>query len=234
MPQDFLPRREDDLLVWSANFAQHIQPDPLALGLTSAQCAAYQAKHDAFAALYREANEPRTRTHPVITAKDESREALLAEARLLGRIIRAHPGVTAQQRINLGLSAPPGKGTAIAPPEKAPVLHVEAVIGRALRVRVRDAESPTKRGKPRGVANVVIFSVIADEPPASLDGWSLHTSIGRTKVDLTFGGHVAPGAKVWLAAAWTTARGLHGPVSTPVPAIIGIGGPAITGLKLAA
>jgi hypothetical protein len=112
-------------------------------------------------------------------------------------------------------------------------LQVLGVSGRTVRVRLCDAVAAENRGKPRGVASVVILSAVADRPPVGTAGWTLHATSGRTRVDLTFGADVSPGTKVWVTAAWVNARG-RGPGAAPAPAIIGIAGPLFGRLALAA
>jgi hypothetical protein len=234
MPRDFLPRPEAELLGWSSNFLRQILADGAALGLSPVQCAAYQAKHEALAALSRTSHDPATRTAPVNRAKSEARAVLEAQARLLARIIRANPNVTASQRSDLRLSAPLGKGSRIPRPATAPRVEVLGVSGRTVRVQLSDTGAPDNRGKPRGVASAVILSFIGDQPPAGRAGWTLQDTSGRTRVGVTFGSDVEPGTKVWITAAWLNPRGQRGPGATPAPAIIGIAGPALASLALAA
>lgn len=235
MPRDFYPHREAEIVTWSANFRDKIVAEPGEYSLSEAQAAQYSVKHDAFAALYRTANEPATRTRPIIEGKEDVRVALEAEARLLARIIRAAPQVTAEQRINLGLSAPrTGRGTPIGAPDRAPSAYIVSIMGRTVRLRLRDAAAPANRGKPRGALSAAIFVYVGDEPPASRADWSLQCHATRTTVDVTFGPDVEPGTKVYLAACWLSPRGQSGPVSTPLPAYVGYAGPALGGLARAA
>src|SRR5688500_14323032 len=128
MPRDFFPRPEGEILAWSTNFRDQIVAAPGDFSLSEAQAQQYSEKHDAFAAAYRAASEPATRTRSNVCGKSEARAALEAEARLLARIVRAAPNVTAQQRYDLGLSAPrTGGGTRIGAPASAPSAHVVSV-----------------------------------------------------------------------------------------------------------
>ena len=235
MPRDFFPRPEGEILAWSSNFRDQIVAAPGDFSLSEAQAQQYSEKHDAFAAAYRAASEPATRTRSNVFAKSGARVALEAEARQLARIVRAAPNVTAQQRYDLGLSAPrTGGGTRIGAPASAPSAHVVSVSGRTVRLRLRDADAPDNRGKPRGVASAAILTFAGDEPPLLRSGWTLNRHATRTTVDVTFGADVAPGTKVYVAACWLNPRGQAGPLSTPQIAYLGYAGPSLGILARAA
>ena len=94
-------------------------------------------------------------------------------------------------------------------------MRVEAVSGQpTLRVRVRDPAA-AGTGKPRGVAGVMLYSAVGEEPPAELSGWLFHRCASRTRVDLALPAGLPPGSKVWVTAQWFNPTGQRGPAARP-------------------
>jgi hypothetical protein len=218
---DFLPSREADLLAWSANFDSQINspPGPAQFGLTVAQANAYTALHHAFVAGYTAANNANTNSRATIGAKDDAKRALKASARMLARLIRATPGVTSDQRLQLGLTVPDRHLTPVARPSDPPIVIILPSIGRTIRIRLRDKESPTRRGKPPGIAGAAIMSCVARDDdnslPARQADWTFHGNATRHFFDVNFDSEVPAGAKIWIVASWYNTRGQLGPTSTP-------------------
>jgi hypothetical protein len=86
----------------------------------AAQATAYGALHDAFVAAYTAANSDATRTPSAIITKDDARVALVANARMLARIVQATPSVTNTQKSDLGLTVRVVEPGPIPPPAAAP------------------------------------------------------------------------------------------------------------------
>jgi hypothetical protein len=229
---DFLPSREADLLNWSANFRDQIVADPVQFGLTAAQAVQYTVLHDAFDIAYATAVSPQTNSRANIVVKNTAKAALKANARALARLVRATPGITNGQRSILGLNVPDrSPGTAVPVPEQSPLVEVVQVIGRTVRVRVRDRESLQRRGKPRGCAGAAVFSAVGDLPPAKFADWSFQATITRPVANVHFNPDVPAGSKVWIMAFWYNTRGARGPASTPMYTRVGDG---VSMLRMAA
>jgi hypothetical protein len=102
-------------------------------------------------------------------------------------------------------------------PEHAPELAISAVIGRRVELKLIDAESGDRRGKPEGVFGATIFYCVADhEPPEALDQWTLFATVTRPYVDLDIPTAIAAGSKVWLTACWINTKAQPGPISAAV------------------
>jgi hypothetical protein len=155
---DFLPSRDGLLVTWSVNFKTKITATPTVYALTAAQATAYGLKHDAYAAAYQTAKDPSTRTPSSVLAKDVAKKNLETEARMLARIVQAAPAVTNQQRSDLGLTVRDVEPSPIDRPAFAPEGAIVSVTGRSVRIRYRDAQEPSRRGKPNGCAGLAVFS----------------------------------------------------------------------------
>lgn len=205
----FAPTRESDLLAWSRNFNTLIAADPAAYGLDAAQAVAYGVLHDAFAAAYGTASNPRTNSKANVNAKNVARLNLLGNAngaRALVRIVQAFPGMTDDVRGQLGLRIADTEPSAIAAPGDGPELMVVATVGRVVKVRLRDRASVERRGKPIGAIGATVLYYVGEQPPASLSQWGFALNASRTIVDVIAPPEVEAGAKMWLTAFWFNAR----------------------------
>jgi len=108
------------LMVGSNNFAALISNDPEKYGLTADDVSAFNVVNDAWQAALRLAEPTGTRTKALVCAKNEARAAMCKMAALLTQRINGHPGLTDQDRTELGISVrkkpsplgPPGTPTA--------------------------------------------------------------------------------------------------------------------------
>jgi hypothetical protein len=216
---DFIPGRETELLAWSRNFSAQISSDPTSVGLSVAQAASYAAAHLAYSTALATATDPTTRTRGAVAAKKDARDFLESQARDLARIVNSFPGITNQQRLDLGLRPRKGTASPIHPPTDAPVMHVIATNGRTLQVRLSAVDS-NRRAKPDGAAGASIFSALGPTPPADPAGWRFHGSTTRTRAYVAFDASVPAGSQVWLMASWFNPRSQAGPTSTPITAYI--------------
>lgn len=217
MPVDYLPSREAELIQWSRNFDSFITADPPAYGLDAAQAAAYNTLHLAFEAALQAAANSATRTHPVILAKNDAKEALIAEARRLVNIIQAFPGTTNQERGDLQITVRDTEPTPVPIPGDAPTIELLSVKGRTLQVRLRDVQNPDRRGKPDGVDGASVFYYVGEEvPPSEPDQWKFFGSTTRTLIDIECPTSVPPGSKVWVTAFWYNSKAQSGPASPAV------------------
>ena len=223
MAARFPPGREADLVTFTQQFKAKITATPTAYSLTAAQATAYAAKSDDFIAKWNVVQDPATRTRTNTSLKDVAKAALLAELRMLVKIIQNAPATTNAMRIELGIPQRATEPTPIPPPAAAPLLEVVKVYGRQITVRLKDAVGD-RRGKPQGCAGATLFSFVGAEPPASGAGWRAEGNVTRGTIIVEFAATVPAGAKVWFTAIWYSQRGLTGPACTPVQSGIGYEG----------
>src|SRR2546421_445705 len=146
MPRDFFPRPEAKILLWTANFAQQINSDPGAYGLSDAQAAHYLATQEAFASAYAVAMNPQTATTPARAGKNGAGGAGEAEPRLVARLFRAPPGGPGEPRMGRGFSDPAGgRGPPTPAPADAPQLQIDSVRGRWVNVRLSESGTGIRR-----------------------------------------------------------------------------------------
>lgn len=212
---DFLPSTESGLIAWSDNFNTKINADPVPLGLTILQSAAYTVLHDAFVAAWNALQDPNTKTQPNTVTKDDAKSALIANARELVGIIQQNPGTTDFQRAELLITIRDTEPTPVPVPANAPTVHIVSRFGKTVQIRLEDPLNPTRRGKPDGVSGATVMSFIGASPPAELSDWTFQASITRTTHDVVFPAATAAGTQVWLTAFWFNAKSQPGPLATP-------------------
>jgi hypothetical protein len=216
---DFLPRREVDLLNWSAAFNKGIQPDPQSLGLSEEMAAQYAAVHAAYADSIRLVRGPHTRTPKAIVQKNGVKKALIASARELARIIQADPDVTPAQKSSLHLTVRKLEDTPIGPMTAPPQMFILSAEGTRVRLRLRDGQEPERRGKPAGVIGATLFTAVGRFPPliSDLSAWTFTGNHSRTRITVDFADRsVRSGTTVWFTAFWFTARMQPSPMMLPI------------------
>jgi len=206
---------EGDLVTTSANFASLITATPTVFGLTAAQATAYGVVNTAYATAYAAAIDPSTRTPVTVSAKNTARKNLRNEAKLFAKIVEATLTVTDSQLLSLGLT--PRTAPAPVPvPSDGPSLRVVSVSGFIVKIRLGDAASGSKRGKPPGVSGAAVFSHVGETAPLDIGAWQFEGNTGRVTVDVQFPNTIAAGAKVWITSFWFNGRKQSGPLCAPV------------------
>src|SRR5947209_5914709 len=213
MPKGFLPNTDSGLLQWAQSFSTQITATPTAFGLVAAQATAFAALFTAYQTALNAATNESTRTKGTIAAKNDARDAIRNGARNLAKIVEGTPTVTDQQKLNLGLNVR-AMPSPIPAPANPPVLEVQSVLGRMVRIRLHETQSGTKRGRPTGTLGASVFSYVGAQPPADVGAWKFEGSTGRTIIDVAFDTALAAGATVWMTAFWVGSRMESGPACT--------------------
>jgi hypothetical protein len=230
----YLPRRDADLLNWANGASQKITATPTAFGLTAGFATSFAASVSAFATALA-ACDPGVRSKSSVATKNSAKKSLALACGYLSRLVHGTSSVTDAQLIELGLNvrAQPVPTPA---PELAPGFDLVKVVNNTATYRAHDALTPSRRGRPKGVALLSVFSHVGNTTPTEQSGWILNGSTGRTTVEVAFDPSLPMGTKAWVCAFWSTATGLNGPACTPVEVTL-LGGAALpsnTQMKLAA
>ena len=214
MSRSFFLSNEGELLAKSAAFSQTINADPTRYGLTPAQASAYAAVHQQYADAYRAAADPTTRTPPAIARKRASKADLMRAASDMSKIISTDPSVTAEMRMDLGLSVRKKRELAKAPTE-APALSATQTGGRTVRVKIMRADS-ARRAMPEGVGCAYVFTHVGDQTPTDLKLWDFRGQVRGRETELRFSNDIPPGTRVWITAQWVSRLGEVGPAARSV------------------
>ena len=228
MPRDFFPRREVDVLNWTARFREGIAAGPGEFGLSLEQVAEYEAVQESFAARYRTANEPATRTPVAVVAKNTALQALEALTRRLAGIVRSRPEVSDTARVSLGLPARPRRRQVRPPVEEAPLVRTEPTGGGVVRVRLIERGSGRAR-RPVNAAGARVYGFVGESPPAEGSAWRMMGQTSSAETRVSFGAAWPPGTKMWFFARWVDGRARAGPASEAMYAHLTAGGPGVVG-----
>ncbi len=223
--QSYLPRRDAELVTWSANFATKISAAPLTYGLTTSQAANYADFRDIFVQVYQTASSPATRSPTNIIIKDEKRSELVANTRQLVGIVQKYPGTTDPMRSELGINIPKQR-------EPVPVPAVSPSID-LLRILGHEADIVLHTGvlssiaKPDGVKGASVFYAVGETAPVNVNEWVFVMNTQKNKETVTFDLALTPGTKVWITAFWYNTRSQSGPAADPISTVINYGQPVM-------
>src|SRR4051812_7427346 len=103
MRTSYFPSTDLGLLGWAKNFSQRISAAGPALGLSLQQTQDFAALVAAYGDAMQKV-EPTVRSRSTVIGKNDCREAMKANARLLVSIINGQSGVSDQQKTELGMS----------------------------------------------------------------------------------------------------------------------------------
>lgn len=215
----YIPLTDAALDAWATNFDTVITAAPADYGLTAPQAVAFNILRAAFSAALLVTDTPATRTPVTIAAKDSARAAMVTSARSLARVALAYPSVLPADLTAAGLIVRNTVPTPIPAPATIPLLSFLSSVGLQMTVSFADELTPSKKYKPFGAVALQVFGKIDGAAPASIDECFLLGQTGRWPIKLTFQGADA-GKHVYLIARWVTRRGLVGPVSATLDAVI--------------
>lgn len=215
----YIPTTDADLLTWATNFDAVITANPTDYGLIAGQATAFDVLRDAYAAALTLATDPATRTSVTVAAKDAAKAAMVTNARQLARVALAFPTVTPGDLTAAGLIVRNTVPTPIPAPTTVPLVSFLASIGKTITLDFADELTPSKKYKPFGVTGLQLFLKTGAVAPASPDDCQLIQTLGRwpARIDLST---LAAGTVCHFIGRWVTRRGLTGPQSAVVSAIL--------------
>ena len=217
MANDYIPRPDIEAANYLGRFAEAVAQQAARWNVPVAEVEAAQGTAAAFAEALATANDPATRTAPMIERKNAARrKAELVCRRVVARL-RGNPDLKDADRAELGLRRPPGgRGTRRRPPESAPALVVQPTGGcfSMHSVSFRDAATPDRRGKPPHATSLRLFRVVSDAP-VTLPAEAEYVA-DATRSPLRLSRPDGAGGR-WITyfARWSSRRGEMGPWSNP-------------------
>jgi hypothetical protein len=225
MARNFYLRKQSEIVSGSANFAAMITADAVALGLVPAQATAFGLLNTALQSAWTTSSTPETRTSVAVEATRIAIKNMRAGAMPIAKQIVGNPAVTDAQLLALGLLPRTSPGP-IPPTMTPPEVDVVDVIGRLVRLRIRQAGSVESKSKPVGSAGAQIYTYVGATAPSDPNLYKYQGLSTRGIVEVLFDNDVASGATAWIAAAWVSQRGQRGFACTPVSVTIQ-GGPVL-------
>jgi hypothetical protein len=210
-----VPKKDSALGPFALSFAAIVSAAPATYNMTATQCTALTTATNGFISAYNASSVDGMKSKSLTAAKDSAKAALLLSLRSYYGQISAMTSVTDQQKINLGITVRKVPSPTPAPSSE-PLVSLLYARGRTVRMRLRDADSTAKRGKPPGVSSATILSYVGATPPADMGAWKFESNVSRTLIDVTFPASTPAGAQVWFTVFWSNKRDQSGPASEPV------------------
>lgn len=221
MATGYLPSRENDVPGWVTNFTSFATLHLAALGVTIDQVDVVSAAGTDFNAALAAHDAAQVAAKSARGAKDTAKKNLFTEIRSLVKIIQAHPGVTDEQRLALGINVPKDNRTPVPVPTARPDPDVRDIDELTHTLRLVDSET-NKTAKPAGVAGIEIWGKVVppgDPAPVSPDELSFIGYTTTSKFVRDFDGPQI-GHTAYYRTRYLNTRGEHGPWGNQVGATV--------------
>jgi hypothetical protein len=226
MSAPYIPNRDADLDTWSANFSTLLTASPATYGLVAGDATAVAGVVAAWHTAYLAATAPSTRTPTSVAAKDAARVTMLATVRPYAQRIAANAGVTAGQKIAIGVSPRTNTPTPIAAPVTYPVLSIDVALNSSHVIRARDQlASPSVKAKPFGAVLLELHGAIlpSGSPSVTLPLLPVLALVTKVPTQVAWSPTNA-GSTAIYAARWATRTGLYGPFGPAVTMTVAVSG----------
>jgi hypothetical protein len=216
----FIPASDASCLRWMQNFyaVANAAPGPTGYGLTAAQLTAFNTQLTSYQTALA-ACEPGARSKAAVFTKNTAKAALVADARLLAKIVQGTATVTDAQKTTLGLNVR-AMPQPVPVPADAPSIDVVSVDSRTVNIRLHSSTVAGKRARPAGVKGAAVFSYVGATAPSDPSAYTFQGNTSLTNFSVVFADTVEPGSVVWITAMWFNTRAQSGPAAAPVQAII--------------
>jgi hypothetical protein len=217
MAKDYIPKKDAELVMWSANFSTQVSNNASIWGVPYEEATELQNAAALYATLQAQADSP-ARTPIIIAEKNAAREALVAKIRAMVNFRLQNPIITDAERIAMGLHVRDTKPTTIKPPHTRPELDIDVVDFRRLAINFRDMGSKSK-ARPYGVNGALVKFAVLDTPPADHNALTRTVLATRTPHILEFT-EEERGKTVYIVICWQNEKGELGPWSEIESAIV--------------
>jgi hypothetical protein len=216
---DFLPRKEADFYGWVNVFFTYLLNNRHRFGISNDTVAPLAPLRDSFMTAYAVASAPSTRTKAAVLTKNQALRALQAALRkFIREYLTFNHLVTDVDRKNLGLPVRKTARTPVPDPATYPEFRIDSATIRVLVIYFRDAGS-VHRGKPFGIYGVEVRWGFSDTPVVNPEDLPRAVFGTRSPCRLVFDGEDR-GRTVWFCLRWENSRGVKGPWSEIVSAIV--------------
>jgi hypothetical protein len=216
---DFVPRPDAVFDVWQNNLSNKAEAAATRLGIPAAAITSLRAKQSRWAVAFKAAEDPETRTKATVREKQEAREDYEAALREFVKAwLTYNPAMTDVDRENFGLPVHDTKPTPAAAITTRPEVEVDFKEIQKHILSVRDT-GIKGAGKPAHAAGFEIWRKVGGDAPATDADWQLVVQAPHSPHALNYA-EVESGLRVYYRVRWMNTRGVPGPWSEPVSAVI--------------
>jgi len=218
MAANFIPAKDSIFHPWQETLLAYIDPRREEWNILDSEWTPLPPLQATWRTAYARAENPETRTHSAIVAKDEARAAYESEIRhFLKAAITYNPEVTDAERADMGLPVHDTTPTPAPLPTTAPIAEIDFSEHQRHTLRVKDAVL-TGRTKPEGVRGFEAWSSIGTEP--TTDAQFIYAGFSSNdKLVIDYSLDVV-GQTVWYRFRWKNTRNEPGPWSETIDAVV--------------
>jgi len=216
---DYIPKADPEFNDWAKIYAEYININHLALGLTAAQNTDLQALFTAWKTDYDAHIAEQATASSFVEKKDDSRKFLEDKIREFTNLMQASSAVTDEQKAALQITIRKTTKTPTAVPSTRPVGIVDNRNRLEHKIKFFDEETPNSIKKPDGVRACEIWHKIDGPPPVDESEVTYVASDTRTPYIVHFEGTDA-GKMAHYMLRWVNTRNEHGPWSETISVTI--------------
>jgi hypothetical protein len=216
---DFIPGKEAKFYAWVVTFFSYLIVNLQRFGVSQEVIVPLMSLRSDFEEKYAVAMAPSTRTRATVLAKNNAMNALKKALRtFIKEYLTYNHLVTDEDRDNLGVPIHKTGHSPLPDPTTYPEFTVDSSTIRVLVIHYRDAGSEN-RAKPFGVHGVEIKWGFSETPIVNPDDLPHSAFDTSTPFRLEFRGEDR-GKTIWFCLRWENMRGVKGPWSEIVSAIV--------------
>jgi len=220
MAADFIPHTYDGLDVWLSNFMAYLTPNLVRLGISDDKRASLQNLVNVYHQACTVADSPNAGSADRLDRKEKATDVIAAVRHFINSNLWYNEAVTDQDRVNFGMTVPDTNPTPVATPTTWPVPTVKPVAEGEIAVHYIDSAAPLgSHAKPAGVHGAEIRHAILSAPPVSDDDL-IHSDFSTRSPHIFVYDMQQRGLTVYFRLRWENNRGIKGPWSPTVSAII--------------
>jgi hypothetical protein len=162
---DYIPTPDPEFNNWVTNYADYVNTNFAALGLTVAQNTALQNDYTTWSTDYPAALTGQTTSASLIQTKDTTRVSLEDLVRQYTASMQANPNVNDHMKAALDITIPKTTKTPSPVPTTRPMANVDNRNRLQHVIDFFDETTPNSRAKPFGVRGAEIWLKIGGTPP---------------------------------------------------------------------
>lgn len=218
----YIPTPDLECRQWMNQWVQIVGLDSLSYGISAEELELLSTLAQTFSDALDVSLAGPTRNSGSIGEKDVSRGQAEVTFRYFSQRIKETPGVTEQQKLDIGLHLDDNTKTSIDPPTTYPLLQVLNAENGIHEIRFADSETPDAKRKPPGATSLLLYRILSDQPSADIESAQFVGVFTRNPIQVTYGPEDA-GKSASYYAKWANGKGEEGPWGPGVAMTIAFG-----------
>ena len=219
---NYIPRPDGNFSAWAQHYYDAVEKWWSVNGFDESELKPLKEALSAWVAAYASHVKAQAAAEGARQAKDAARAALEKEVRPVTNFVQGYPKTTDADRAEIGITVRDTSKTPTPTPTTRPLVSVDPAARLTHELRLVDEGSPTRRGKPEGVAGAEVWVKLIDAgQPAPTDPSVLSFLTMTTRPTLRTDFRAADGGKTAVyMLRWVNTRGEKGPWSDVTTATV--------------